>query len=169
MATEHLLELGHRRIGFVAEEVFALATREKGRGRQEALAAAGIDPAPHVAYAGFSVEGGRRALQAIVEAADGDRPTAVICSNDLMAIGAMQEAAALGLARPDDLSVVGFDGIDAAAGRSRRSRPSSNRSTRSHERRSKRSRRSSTARGSSYRATSSVRGCAWGTSTPPPS
>ncbi len=115
MATEHLLELGHRRIGFVAGEAFALATREKDRGRQEALSAAGIDAGPHVAYAGFSVDGGRRALRSIMERPNGDRPTAVICSNDLMAIGAVQEAAALGLRVPDDLSVVGFDGIEAAA------------------------------------------------------
>ena len=50
-----------------------------------------------------------------MERPNGDRPTAVICSNDLMAIGAVQEAAALGLRVPDDLSVVGFDGIEAAA------------------------------------------------------
>ena len=52
-------------------------------------------------------------------AAGGDRPTGVICSNDLMAIGAVLEASALGLRVPDDLSIVGFDGIDAARGRSR--------------------------------------------------
>jgi DNA-binding LacI/PurR family transcriptional regulator len=117
IATEHLLELGHRRIGFVAGEAFALATREKGRGRQEALNAAGIDSDQYVAYARFSVEGGRHTLRRIVDEVekDGDRPTAVICSNDLMAIGAMQEAAALGLRVPDDLSIVGFDGIDAGA------------------------------------------------------
>ena len=44
---------------------------------------------------------------------DDDRATGVICSNDLMAIGALQEAATLGLRVPDDLSIVGFDGIDA--------------------------------------------------------
>ena len=115
MATEHLLELGHRRIGFVAGEAFALATREKDRGRREALSAAGIDAGPHVAYAGFSVDGGRHALRSIMEQPNGDHPTAVICSNDLMAIGAVQEAAALGLRVPDELSVVGFDGIEAAA------------------------------------------------------
>ena len=115
IATEHLLELGHRRIGFVAGEAFALATREKGRGREAALHASGVDADAYVAYAGFSVEGGRQGLRRIVEEANGDRPTAVICSNDLMAIGAMQEAAALGLRVPDDLSIVGFDGIDAAA------------------------------------------------------
>jgi DNA-binding LacI/PurR family transcriptional regulator len=115
IATEHLLELGHRRIGFVAGEAFALPTREKARGREEALALAGIDANGDVAHDRFTVDGGRRALRAIVESANGDRPTAVICSNDLMAIGAMQEATALGLRVPEDLSIVGFDGIEAAS------------------------------------------------------
>ena len=115
MATEHLLELGHRQIGFVAGEEFALATREKALGRADALRDAGIDPGADVAHAGFSVDGGRQALRSIMENANGSRPTGVICSNDLMAIGAMQEAIALGLRVPDDLSVVGFDGIDAAS------------------------------------------------------
>ena len=115
IATEHLLELGHRRIGFVAGHEFSLPTREKERGREEALAAAGLDASSHVAYDDFTVEGGRHALRAIVEAADGDRPTGVICSNDLMAIGALMEAIALRLRVPDDLSIVGFDGIEAAS------------------------------------------------------
>jgi len=115
IATEHLLELGHRRIGFVAGEAFALATREKARGREDALTLAGLAPEEHVAHDRFTVEGGRAALRALVEHADGDRPTAVICSNDLMAIGAMQEARALRLRVPDDLSIVGFDGIEAAS------------------------------------------------------
>ena len=115
IATEHLLELGHRRIGFVAGEGFALATREKARGREDALAGTGADAAANIVYDRFTVDGGRRALRTMVEQANGDRPTAVICSNDLMAIGAMQEAAARGLRVPDDLSIVGFDGIDAAA------------------------------------------------------
>jgi len=115
MATEHLLELGHRRVGFVAGESFALPTREKARGWEDALAAAGVAGSRHVAHADFTVDGGRRALRAIVDAADGDRPTAVICSNDLMAIGALKEASELGLRVPDDLSIVGFDGIEAAS------------------------------------------------------
>jgi len=115
IATEHLLELGHRRIGFVAGAGFALATREKARGREDALAGAGLDADMHIAYDAFTVDGGRRALRRMVEQSNGDRPTAVICSNDLMAIGAMQEATELGLRVPDDLSIVGFDGIDAAA------------------------------------------------------
>jgi DNA-binding LacI/PurR family transcriptional regulator len=114
IATEHLLELGHRRVGFVAGDAFALATREKARGREDALAAAGVDSPPYGFHDGFTVEGGRRALGAMLDSTDGERPTGVICSNDLMAIGAMQEALARGLSVPGDLSIVGFDGIEAA-------------------------------------------------------
>jgi DNA-binding LacI/PurR family transcriptional regulator len=115
LATEHLLELGHSRIGFVAGEAFALATKEKLMGRDDALRGAGIDPGGNVAHAAFTVEGGRQALGALMGSTSEQRPTGVICSNDLMAIGAMQEAAVLGLRVPDDLSIVGFDGIDATS------------------------------------------------------
>ena len=114
IATEHLLELGHREIGFVAGEEFAQPTREKLQGRDDALRTAGLEPNERVSHAGFTVDGGRESLRSLL-AQDGARVTAVLCSNDLMAIGAMQEAAALGLRVPDDLSIVGFDGIDAAS------------------------------------------------------
>lgn len=115
IATEYLLELGHRRIGFVAGDEFSLPTREKARGREDALRAAGLDASRDVAHGDFTVDGGRRTLRALLHNANGDRPTAVICSNDLMAIGALQEAATLGLGVPDELSIVGFDGIEAAS------------------------------------------------------
>jgi len=114
IATEHLIELGHERIGFVAGRPYAVPTREKELGRRDALRAAGLSDGL-VAYADFTVHGGREALRELVSRPDGERPTAVICSSDLMAIGAMQEAAAHGLEVPRDLSVVGFDGIDAAS------------------------------------------------------
>jgi DNA-binding LacI/PurR family transcriptional regulator len=113
LATEHLLELGHTQIGFVAGGQFAQATREKALGRADALREAGLPPERLVAHASFTVDGGRHALRALLEAGNGDRPTAVICSNDLMAIGALQEAHGLGVRVPDELSIVGFDGIDA--------------------------------------------------------
>jgi DNA-binding LacI/PurR family transcriptional regulator len=115
IATEHLIELGHERIGFVAGEAYASPTREKAAGRADALSAAGLRPDHLVAHGTFSVAGGRSALRALLDASNGDRPTAVICSNDLMAIGALQEAATLGLGVPDELSIVGFDGIEAAS------------------------------------------------------
>ncbi|MFN8223236.1 MAG: LacI family DNA-binding transcriptional regulator [Gaiellales bacterium] len=113
LATDHLLSLGHRRIGFAAGEEWALPARQKLRGRADALRAAGIDPAPHVAHTQFTVAGGRAALRELM-AEPASAPTGVICSNDLIAIGVIQEAATRGLRVPDDLSVVGFDGIDAA-------------------------------------------------------
>ena len=97
MATEHLAGLGHQRIGFVAGDEFALPTREKSRGRLDALAAAGLDWRDLVAHTEFTVSGGRTALRQLMDRPDDERPTGVICSNDLMAIGAVQEAAALGL------------------------------------------------------------------------
>ena len=113
MATEHLVGLGHRRIGFVAGDEFAMPTREKSRGRLDALAAAGLDGRDLVAHTEFTVSGGRTALRQLMDRPDDERPTGVICSNDLMAIGAVQEAVALGLDVPGELSVVGFDGIAA--------------------------------------------------------
>lgn len=113
LATEHLLSLGHRRVGFVAGGQFAQATREKALGRADALTEAGLPSERFVAHASFTVEGGGHALRALMEDSNGDQPTGVICSNDLMAIGALQEARELGLRVPDDVSIVGFDGIDA--------------------------------------------------------
>src|SRR5688500_4740078 len=113
LATEHLLALGHTRIGFAAGEEYASPTREKAEGRSAALRAAGIDPDGLVAYTEFGVDGGRQACR-LLTAANGASPTGIICSSDLMAIGVIREAGAQGLRVPDDLSVIGFDGIDAA-------------------------------------------------------
>jgi LacI family transcriptional regulator, repressor for deo operon, udp, cdd, tsx, nupC, and nupG len=114
LATEHLLRLGHRSIGFAAGAEHSMPTHDKREGRELALRAAGLVPDGHVRFTEFTVEGGREALRQLLEAREGP-PTGVICSNDLMAIGVIREAEAQGLSVPGDLSVVGFDGIDAAA------------------------------------------------------
>jgi DNA-binding LacI/PurR family transcriptional regulator len=114
LATQHLIGLGHKRIGYVAGPDYYLPTQQKAAGREAALRAAGIEPDGLVVHgADFTVEGGREALRSLL--AFGSAPTGVICSSDLMAIGVLQEAAARGLNVPDDLSVVGFDGIEAGA------------------------------------------------------
>jgi DNA-binding LacI/PurR family transcriptional regulator len=112
IATQHLIDLGHTRIGFVAGPERFLPTREKAAGRELALAAAGVHPNGLVAHAEFGIEGGRSAMARLL-----DRhapPTAVICSSDVMAIGALREARLRGLRVPRDVSIVGFDGIEAA-------------------------------------------------------
>src|SRR6266568_1673859 len=111
-ATQHLLDLGHRHIGYAAGPSFYLPTQQKAAGRERALLAAGLEPDGLVGHADFSVEGGLAALRKLLT--DSPAPTGVICSSDLMAIGVLQEAFAQGLRVPEDLSVVGFDGIDAA-------------------------------------------------------
>ena len=113
IATQHLLELGHERIGFVAGPEHYLPTQLKAAGRSTALSAAGIDDdAALTAHADFSTEGGGRALAKLL--ALPLPPTGVICSSDMMAIGALHAAARLGVKVPEELSIVGFDGIDAA-------------------------------------------------------
>jgi DNA-binding LacI/PurR family transcriptional regulator len=111
IATQHLIELGHERIGFVAGLEHYLPTQLKAAGRETALRAAGLDADGLVAYGSFAVDGGRRALGQLLSAPD--PPTAVICSSDLIAIGALHEAVRRGIRVPQQLSIVGFDGIDA--------------------------------------------------------
>ena len=112
LATQHLIDLGHRRIGYIAGPDYYLPTQLKAAGRRAALRAAGLnDDDGLVAHGEFSVHGGRAALRNLL--VSDDPPTAVICSSDLMAIGVLQEAKEQGLRVPDDFSVVGFDGIDA--------------------------------------------------------
>jgi len=111
IATQHLLELGHERIGFVAGLEHYLPTQLKAAGRASALTAAGIDPAGLTVHADFSTEGGGRALEELLDLPE--PPTGVICSSDMMAIGALHAAYRRGIRVPEELSIVGFDGIDA--------------------------------------------------------
>lgn len=112
LATTHLIELGHERIGFVAGPEHYLPTQLKANGRKTALQTFGLDGENSlVVFSSFGVEGGARAVAELL--ALPNPPTAVICSSDVMAIGALHEARRQGLRVPEDLSIVGFDGIDA--------------------------------------------------------
>jgi DNA-binding LacI/PurR family transcriptional regulator len=120
LAAQHLVDLGHRRIGIVTsntdgpagivDDPVAAATnhvsRERMLGWLEPLGAAGIRPT--VAQQLHSGEGSGRAGARLLLAAD-PRPTAILCFSDATAYGVMQVADELGLAVPGDLSVVGFD------------------------------------------------------------
>jgi DNA-binding LacI/PurR family transcriptional regulator len=112
LATQYLVSLCHRRIGLMAEADRYPPATERQAGWRLVLAEAGLDGDDLMAKADYSVEGGRRALRRLMSL-NGRRPTAVICGSDLMAIGVLQEAAAMGLRVPEDLSVVGFDGVEA--------------------------------------------------------
>jgi LacI family transcriptional regulator, repressor for deo operon, udp, cdd, tsx, nupC, and nupG len=114
VATEHLIGLGRRRIAFIgadAREQLHMAGMRR-RGYQDALAAAGLEPVSGlvVPTPGYHREDGARAMRHLLES--GERPDALFCATDLLAIGAMSAANALGLRIPDDIAVVGFDDLE---------------------------------------------------------
>lgn len=111
--TRHLIEHGHRRIGFVAGPAGLLSAHERQAGHVAALAAAGIPPdAALVVRGDYGFDSGVAASEALLDLAD--PPTAIFASNDVMAAGVLKVAARRGLAVPAALSVAGFDGSPLA-------------------------------------------------------
>lgn len=112
-ATQYLLDLGHRRIGFVTGPLVSPLSTERLKGYQAALRAAGITGRkPPVVNGDFTAASGEAAAEQILEAKP--RPSAVFCSNDEMAIGLITAVKARGLRVPEQLSVIGFDDIPLA-------------------------------------------------------
>jgi LacI family transcriptional regulator len=112
-ATEHLLALGHRRIGVITGVPDWLASVERLNGYRSALAAAGELPDPAlVVESDWAVEGGEEAAAGLL---DRHRPpTAIFAFNDNMAVGVLRAARARRLRVPEDLAVVGFDDSEQA-------------------------------------------------------
>lgn len=119
LATEHLLTLGHTRIGHIGgapefDADFHLP-RQRQQGYEEALRAADLVPDPRIVRnADFTTEGGYRAAKQLLGLPARERPTAIFAASDEMAIGAMLAARDLGLEVPGELSVVGVDDHDLA-------------------------------------------------------
>ncbi len=114
MAADHVLALGHRRIGEIVGPAVSASSPERHAGVVDALARAGI-PERDLAVESCDgdVAGGRAAAEALL--ARTPRPTAILCYNDLVAVGALHAIAAAGLSCPGDVSVVGFDDIPIAS------------------------------------------------------
>jgi len=115
MATSHLLELGHRRIGFVCGKPHLTLNRERLAGYREALEEHGVgfDEGLVRQEEHFTTEMGYRAVRSLLEAPS--RPSAVFVASDTMAIGGYEAVWDLGLRIPDDVSIVGYDDIQAAS------------------------------------------------------
>jgi LacI family repressor for deo operon, udp, cdd, tsx, nupC, and nupG len=112
--TEHLIELGHRRIGLIKGPKSSPLTRDRVAGYQDALQQAGItSDAALICHGDFSLKAGHDGAAAMLELPD--RPTALFCENDEMAIGALKRIKQQGLRVPEDISLVGFDDIPFAA------------------------------------------------------
>ena len=109
-AMEHLLSLGHRRIGYISGRAELESSNRRLMGYRAALEKAGIPIDEKLIASGdYTTETG---IQCARELLSLDHPpTAIFASNDQMAIGVFQVAQELGLRIPDDLSVIGFDNI----------------------------------------------------------
>lgn len=114
-AVGYLIELGHRRIGFIGGHPTLVVTLDRLQGYRQALRRAGLPfDKQMVKHGGFRQDGGAQAMQELL-ALGRERPTAIYAANDLMAIGAMQALQAAGLRVPQDCSVVGNNDSEAAA------------------------------------------------------
>lgn len=115
LATQHLLDLGHRRIGFIKGRLPSAArAEERLTGYRQALQAAGIEPDPSlVIESEVNQNAGYQAMQQLLALAE--PPTAVVNHNDVLAVGAMHAIRAAGLSIPGEVSVVGFDDTASSA------------------------------------------------------
>jgi len=109
-ATDYLIQLNHRRIGFVTGPLEWSTALQRFRGYKAALEKHKIPFDPDLVYHGdFRPESGMQAIDHFFSM--GEWPTAIFCSNDQMVFGALNKAQNLNLSIPQDFSLVGFDDI----------------------------------------------------------
>jgi LacI family transcriptional regulator/LacI family repressor for deo operon, udp, cdd, tsx, nupC, and nupG len=109
-ATEHLIALGHRRIGYLEGKQGVSTTRERLEGYRSTLTRYGIGHEPALVLSGDSRPESARRLTATLLESPG-RPTALLVGNGMMTIGALEAIHALGLRIPEDVAVVGYDDL----------------------------------------------------------
>ncbi len=113
-ATRYLIELGHRRIGCVAGPVDLPSNTARIAGYRDALAEANLDNGDDMIWMGsFHPGDGSAGVKSFLGMPD--RPTAVFCCNDMIAVGALHGAHEAGSQVPRDLSIIGFDNIELAS------------------------------------------------------
>lgn len=110
LATKHLLSLNHKKIAHISGNINFKISRQRIEGFQSALSEAGITPDPkYIVYADFNWKTGYEAMLKLLNLSN--RPTAVFSANDAMAYAAIKAANDTGLIVPQDISIIGVDGI----------------------------------------------------------
>lgn len=114
MAMDHLIGLGHRKIAHISGNKESYASQVRSKAYLDSMESLSEDMREGYLQSGgfFSLEGGYEAMKRLLDLED--RPTAVFVSGDYMAIGAMRAIQEAGLKIPDDISIVGFDDVEAA-------------------------------------------------------
>jgi len=114
LAVDHLISMGHKRIGCIAGPSSINPSSRRLAGYKQALQAANLVAEPELIMNGdFHPESGWKLGHAMLS--QRNAPTAIFACNDLMAIGVMRAATELGLRIPDDLALVGYDDIELAS------------------------------------------------------
>lgn len=115
LAVEHLLNLGHREIGFIGGDITHPSIAERFHAYKETLVEHGITPNQQLIATSENDTGVKNGAKAIQKMFDhGGKPTAVFAANDAMAIGCMQYLKQRGMKIPDDVAVVGFDDTESS-------------------------------------------------------
>jgi DNA-binding LacI/PurR family transcriptional regulator len=110
-AIKHLMDLGHREIGFIGGTVGPTISDHRAQAFIKAMKKHGLTPRPEFMRAGnYRIHGGEAAMAELLHSST--RPTAILTANDLTAIGALRAIHRLGLTVPGDFSVIGFDDIE---------------------------------------------------------
>ena len=110
MLAQHLLQLGHRRIGFVAGTAGLFTSKERSRGFVDTLESAGVAiDESLIADGRYEGEEAYNAVMQFMTRAD--RPTAILAANNVMALGALQAVYDLGFRCPDDISIASIDDV----------------------------------------------------------
>lgn len=110
--TRHLLDHGHRRIVFLGDPQSSLDAQQRWEGVATALREAGLHTTGALATCGFDEHAGRAAAQRLLTGPE--RPEALVCFNDEVALGALLGAEELGLRVPEDVALTGWDDVMAA-------------------------------------------------------
>jgi LacI family transcriptional regulator len=116
MAASHLFEQGHEQIAFVNGPVSIRWCADRRRGVLRAAAESGLDPAKavlEVTTGSLTARAGEEAVEQFLDAAP--RPTALVCANDLLALGVLRKLSEQGISVPHDVALVGYDDVDFAA------------------------------------------------------
>ncbi len=114
MAVNHLIEMGHKRIGMITNAPLAyISAQQRRQGYEQALAEHGLAVTPDLIVEGnYTPESGLNAMARLL--ALPKRPTAVFVASDVVAMGAVRAAKRAGLEIPGDLAIIGFDDIPLA-------------------------------------------------------
>jgi LacI family transcriptional regulator len=115
MAVNHLLDQGHESIAFVSGKGRERQVADRAAGARRALRQAGVRDLTVIRAAGLNVAGGRDAGRQLLAMPAFRRPTAAFCSNDLLALGLLQELTREGYRVPNDMAIVGYDDIEFAS------------------------------------------------------